>query len=248
MLNSGMKSSNFAQKCSLLSQYLKENGSFGDISLQMTAKKLPSSKGLETCTTPPPPTTTMNLLPILENSAEDYSKQNVVESTNDHSRHQMTIFYAGKVLVLNDFPAEKAEEIMALAASCSNNNNTSSPAGLIGSTTSTTPASAAAASALEKIDSRKAAPFATPDLNASSREVLLHQHDLQPIASDFFPQTRTASLYRFLDKRKERITGRAPYQVNNKNNRLSSSSMDAAAAAAPPPPTPEPSKPWLDLN
>lgn len=36
----------------------------------------------------------------------------------------MTIFYAGRVLVLNEFPAEKAREIMALASKGSSSSGT----------------------------------------------------------------------------------------------------------------------------
>ncbi|TXG68257.1 hypothetical protein EZV62_003192 [Acer yangbiense] len=166
MLKSSHKSSNFAQKCNLLSQYLKENGSFGDIALQMNAKNLQSSQGMEA-------TTTMDLLPILENSsAEDYTKQS--------SDQMMTIFYAGKVIVFNDFPAEKAKEIMDLAA---------------GSTS---------ASALEK------AAFATPDLNIVSSDhgscinTINNMNATQKLPFSHHHQKRRASLHRFFEKRKDR--------------------------------------------
>lgn len=83
--------------------------------------------------------TTMNLLPNLENSAE-ISKQDVKandffanipslaasnvmnEAISGQGTSQMTIFYAGKVFVFSDFPAEKAKEIMALATKAASSN------------------------------------------------------------------------------------------------------------------------------
>ncbi|WCJ39376.1 Protein TIFY 11B [Euphorbia peplus] len=102
--------SNFAQTCNLLSQYLKERGSIGDIS-----RKLETTTGQET------PRTTLNLLPNMENSEK--SMDLLFPSSDLLSRAtpatpgtpQMTIFYAGKVIVLDDIPADKAEEIMAFA-------------------------------------------------------------------------------------------------------------------------------------
>lgn len=44
----------------------------------------------------------------------------------------MTIFYAGKVIVFDDFPTDKAKKIMALASKASSN----SPTGKISSTNS----------------------------------------------------------------------------------------------------------------
>ncbi|XP_039126902.1 protein TIFY 10a-like [Dioscorea cayenensis subsp. rotundata] len=76
----------------------------------------------------------------------------------------LTIFYGGKVLVFDNFPAEKAKDLMQMART----------------QTATSP---------------------IPALNP------------QPNSSEM-PIARRASLHRFLEKRKERIIAKAPYQVN----------------------------------
>ncbi|XP_047966724.1 protein TIFY 10A-like [Salvia hispanica] len=79
--------SNFSQTCNLLSQYLKENGGFGDLDLNFTPKG------------------SVNQSPKIEQPEKEVE--------------QMTIFYAGQVIVLNDIPAGKAKEIINLATAVS---------------------------------------------------------------------------------------------------------------------------------
>jgi jasmonate ZIM domain-containing protein len=99
----------------------------------------------------------------------------------------MTIFYGGQVLVFNDFSAEKAKEIMLLAAS------KGSPliANMI----------------------PKSADSATSYGNGMVQQENV-QNPLYPIVNDL-PLSRKASLTRFLEKRKDRITAKAPYQFSN---------------------------------
>ncbi|WOH11347.1 hypothetical protein DCAR_0830829 [Daucus carota subsp. sativus] len=178
--SSGQKTpekSSFSQTCSLLSQYLKEKGSLGDLSLGIGFE----SNG----TTPPTPAAaaaaTMNLFPVTEKPA------------------QMTIFYGGQVVVFNDLPAEKAKEIMMLA-------------------------------------SKACSSFTQPEIPASPKVVaansLVQTQRRQPIVSDL-PIARKASLTRFLEKRKDRITARAPYASSETKPAESKSWLGLAAADSP---------------
>nr|UUG47642.1 jasmonate ZIM domain protein 1 [Gastrodia elata] len=86
---------------------------------------------------------------------------------------QLTIFYGGRVLVFDNFPAEKAEDLMQLA-------------------------------------SKESAPAADRPPNSP----VIFPSRPQPSFSDL-PIARKASLHRFLEKRKDRITAKAPYQASS---------------------------------
>ncbi|KAL8492562.1 hypothetical protein ACS0TY_023954 [Phlomoides rotata] len=104
--------SNFSHTCSLLSQYLKEKGSFGDLTLGLNPTA--ESKGA--------PTETMNLLSMIEKSGsrDHHAPPPVFSGEIQDSKPEvltapLTIFYGGQIIVFNDFPADKAKEIMSLA-------------------------------------------------------------------------------------------------------------------------------------
>ncbi|KAL7096120.1 hypothetical protein ACP275_10G063800 [Erythranthe tilingii] len=185
--------SSFSQTCSLLSQYLKENGSFGDLSLGFTPKL-------------GAPTETMNFLPMIEKSRDttpfsspppppaapgkDETQKKSDLSTvakPEAETAQMTIFYAGKVIVLDDFPAEKAKEIMMLASRSSAAQNHPSVA-------SPPP--------------RKAQ---IPAASATQIPNIVPTFGIQPPIDSDLPIARKNSLTRFLEKRRDRITENAPY-------------------------------------
>ncbi|QCD80212.1 CO/COL/TOC1 protein [Vigna unguiculata] len=128
--------STFSQTCSLLSQYLKEKGTFGDLTLGMTCTAEANGSSSEASCHPP---TTMELFPTIltqrnPSAAVDFfspepaypHRSELPTLVNMSSGFRsvekepkpapMTIFYAGQVIVFNDFPPEKMEEIMALAS------------------------------------------------------------------------------------------------------------------------------------
>ncbi|KAL4567648.1 hypothetical protein LXL04_023237 [Taraxacum kok-saghyz] len=107
--NKTTEKSNFSQTFNFLSQYLKENRTFGDLSLIgiiWICYVVVDASGMATGT--------MNLFPATnKSSASPVSTQEVPKKHPESA--QMTMFYAGQVIVLDDFPAEKAMEIMMLA-------------------------------------------------------------------------------------------------------------------------------------
>ncbi|KAK7848477.1 protein tify 10a [Quercus suber] len=310
----------FSKRCSLLSQYLKEKGSFGDLSLGMTCN-------IESNGTPEmyrQSASTMNLFPVNE-KLSDVSGQSEAANRNLQSidlfsqpagfttpfpkeeapkiadsrvnkpataepeKAQMTIFYGGQVIVFNDFPADKAKEVMLLASKgTSQSHNTpfaSNPAtnnqpafapNLARNSVESSTSIATSSSGVvppnfgNKIASKGTSqshntPFASnpatnnqpafaPNLARNSVESSTSiatsssgvvppnfgnkviseraQPSPQPLAADL-PIARRASLHRFLEKRKDRITAKAPYQINNPEEA--------------PPTKPADSKPWLGL-
>lgn len=124
----------FSVTCRLLSQYLKEKGSFGSIGLELAPWPI-HHQPQEKHQAP----TTLSLLPGVDVSTEDQTinntDQNAPKSMELFPQHagidsesvripsniktekpQLTIFYCGKVLVFDDFPADKAEDLLQMAS------------------------------------------------------------------------------------------------------------------------------------
>ncbi|RHN53807.1 putative transcription factor TIFY family [Medicago truncatula] len=107
---------------------------------------------------------------------------------------QMTIFYDGKIIVFDDIPAEKVEDIMVFSSE--------------GTTTSR-----------NHKNNNYAFRFAQshPSFLARNSANNSVQVPSSPVIYDL-PMTRKASLHRFLEKRKDRIAAKAPYQTSNPTN------------------------------
>ncbi|ESQ35062.1 hypothetical protein EUTSA_v10008415mg [Eutrema salsugineum] len=201
--------SSFTRRCSLLSRYLKEKGSFGNIDLGLVRKP-----GSDLGSSDQPgkqhamhkadsETKSLDVFQRVSkgepsNSSGDKAKNTNLSELNSRSS-QLTIFFGGKVLVYNEFPAYKAKEIMEVAKQAksvtdinththinveNNNNNNNNKSNMV-----------------------------LPDLNepTSSADANQQQQQQSQIVERI---ARRASLHRFFAKRKDRAVARAPYQVN----------------------------------
>ncbi|KAJ4889481.1 Protein TIFY 10A [Raphanus sativus] len=226
----------FSQTCSRLSQYLKENGSFGDLTLGMSCKPEVNGNTRQ-------PTTTMSLFPCetsnvdsiadvkpknlfprqpsFSSSSSSLPKEDVLKMTQTTTTTRsvklepqtapLTIFYGGQVIVFDDFTAEKAKEVMDLASN-------GTPTTFTGFTSNLNIIQSVATSNLTKNQTEirsNIAPISNqlPHLMKTATQGPI-QSSSTAMACEL-PIARRASLHRFLAKRKDRVTSKAPYQLND---------------------------------
>lgn len=125
----------------------------------------------------------MNLLTNMVNP-EEKAVGLFLPSAEPPSAMQMTIFYEGKVLVFNDLPSERAEEIMAMAGK-----------GIVSSSRS----ASAAAAVSNKVTEQAAAAVS----NKVTEPAAAKEQSQTKVSCDL-PIARRASLHRFFEKRKDR--------------------------------------------
>ncbi|XP_010537635.1 PREDICTED: protein TIFY 11B [Tarenaya hassleriana] len=227
--------SKFSRRCNLLSRYLKQNGSFGGIDLGLT-RKPDSGLGIAGKPNPAGQQKSSEFKPIdfmqkgrrplrsasygSEAKDADFSEP---ASVPEPGTSQLTIFFSGKVIVFNDFPADKAKEIMEIVKPetfstvvlnsdsmadeiCSRNHlkangdkNNSSIVDIITITSS---------------DNSSENSLVIPDLNEPTCLENDSDHQTRQQNQLMDRIARRASLHRFFAKRKDRAAARAPYQVN----------------------------------
>ncbi|KAM3063054.1 hypothetical protein ACUV84_006021 [Puccinellia chinampoensis] len=105
----GAGGSRFAAAFGLLRQYMKEQP--GGRGAAVTMDLMPGANCVEGAEERIKKT--MELFPQQAGTLNDNSRQRIMEP----ERAQLTIFYGGKTIVFDDFPADKAGELMQLAAS-----------------------------------------------------------------------------------------------------------------------------------
>lgn len=102
----------FAVTCGLLRQYMKEQGAAMRLAPAMAITLAPQPEKAEEGTT---------MLELFPQEAGTL-KKDLAGTTKEEPaerRAPLTIFYGGRMVVFDDFPAEKAEELMKAAGSCS---------------------------------------------------------------------------------------------------------------------------------
>ncbi|KAM0845645.1 hypothetical protein ACQ4PT_056226 [Festuca glaucescens] len=112
--------SRFAAACGLLRQYqymMGQAGGGGRGAAMTTMGLMPGADGVEAAQVTPEERikTTMELLlfPQRPGTLKDNSHHSILEP----ERAQLSIFYDGRTFVLDDFPADKADQLMQLAGS-----------------------------------------------------------------------------------------------------------------------------------
>ncbi|CAL0304815.1 unnamed protein product [Lupinus luteus] len=190
----------FSHTCTLLSQYIKEKATFPDLNLGITCNIRP----IRSSETSSQSATTMNLFPTNENNmAPKNLTSSAMKSMSKGSKaSQLTIFYAGQVIIFDDVPADKANELMSLVNKgiSETQSHPSFPHNLI-----RTPAD----SVTPVVPNVTIIPGSgTNSIHERS------QPSSRPVVC-YLPIARKASLHRFMEKRKDRIGAKAPYQITS---------------------------------
>ncbi|XP_076889389.1 protein TIFY 10A-like [Bidens hawaiensis] len=188
--------SRFLHTCNRLSLFLKEKGNIRDLNFEIHAKFDHIAKGVPEASLAK--ATTVDFLSNIDEKTPQMDKSTSInhlpqyvtldsscEPVTNAKTEQMTIFYEGQVLVLDDVSADRARDLMLMAKN----------GGIV-----------------KKVENRiesKARVDVSGSKEASKAVVQGKDSDL-PIA-------RRASLHKFLTKRKDRATVRAPAPFQEHN-------------------------------
>ncbi|KAG8380188.1 hypothetical protein BUALT_Bualt07G0167500 [Buddleja alternifolia] len=249
--------SNFVQTCNLLSQYIKGKGSLRDLNLEIGGKvesleaivKPGSTHAASASTTTnlvtnngksaqtsmerqpldpfprlAPPDSSVVVLDAATNTASTSKEVTMAEPKSA----QLTIFYSGKVLVFDDYPADKARKLVSFAKKDSSQmsygivSNTGGGSSAVAPTSSARdglpprPQGAGSGKQPAGISSNTCKEKMNPTISEAVASSSTAQEQLSPQpeanGSDL-PIARRSSLHRFLEKRKDRAGARGPYQI-----------------------------------
>ncbi|MCL7038541.1 hypothetical protein MKW94_009491 [Papaver nudicaule] len=209
-----LKSKNFSNTCNLLSQYLKENkGAAMNLASAAAASPMVTSSSV--------PNREVKSMDLFPQHAGVSLTPNTVEIENTSESAQMTIFYGGKIVVLDNLAADKAKQVLGFAKNISiESNNVVAPT--------------------NDLIRKDLMPPPRPQQQQKQQPIVSGFSSLYKTAVDV-PAAKNSSLQRFLAKRKERISARAPYQVMASSS--SSTPEDSQAQAN----NIDESKTWLGL-
>lgn len=223
--------SNFAQTCNRLSQFLKERGSLRELGLGNLQEAngrgeashfVANTRNLFPTNETPGHETKHGLMDLFpqhagvdcpttthQDTSNSASSSKEVTLQMEPKSAPMTIFYGGKVFVFDNFPADKAAELMLFASKESSSDYTT---GFVSG---------------ENIKSSDSHSLPNPRTSTPTQKIFKAQP--QAIGSDV-PIARRASLHRFFEKRKDRVTASAPYQVHGGRPSPSSSKPEEKLA------------------
>ncbi|WOK96372.1 protein TIFY 10a-like [Canna indica] len=197
-----VEKSHFSLTCSLLSQYLKKNGGFGDLGLVISPNApLGQAEGSKSslllhargnfsgkdyfCSENCKDTNASNSVLLSKNPSFNSCKPSN-RDCRETRNGQLTIFYGGKVVVFDNFPEHKVMNLMSMASE----------------------ERMAADPTVDRAPKNNSAPVA-----GEEPAVALQDKPNQANSSDM-PIARRNSLHRFLEKRKDRM-GKTPYQLHD---------------------------------
>jgi len=200
----GERATSFATACSLLSRLVRQNGAAAaELGLGIKGEAAPVSMSLlpgaggEEAERKE----TMELFPQSAGFGTQDASSDAAREQEKKEKQQLTIFYGGKVLVFDDFPADKAKGLMQLASK-------DSPV----VQNAVLPQSSASAIVTDTTKVQKVAPVPVPVGTLPGAQADAPK-PVRPNASDM-PIARKASLHRFLEKRKDRLNAKMPYQTS----------------------------------